>query len=114
MSRHAISLGEDDNCVIGFDPMLETFFFQGGLDEAGDEPLIWLGGDYREHLDLRRLEREIRERSGLGEFRLGAVEATLRSEALGYFKALAQAGEMAANDLQEVRKALGAGHEMSR
>lgn len=48
------TLTDDENCFIGWDPNLETYFFQSGLliDPETDEPLIWLGSEPHEHPEI--------------------------------------------------------------
>ena len=50
------SLIEDEDCLIGWDEGMETYFFQSGyviLDcDEGEEPLIWMGTTHKEYPDL--------------------------------------------------------------
>ncbi len=64
MSRHEATLGDDDNCVIGFDPDRETLFFQSGDEDDEGRPTIWLGHSRREFLSAAELVREVSLRSG--------------------------------------------------
>ena len=61
MSRYACELYDpsgklfDDNCVIGYDEMINSFFFQSGEENEQGEPLIWLGKRPREFKTLTSL-----------------------------------------------------------
>ncbi len=116
MSRHGIALGKDDNCVIGFDPMLETLFFMTGkASRRTGEPVLWLGGDFREFLDPALLEGAIRERSGEDGFRIDpSVRESIRSEALRHFDALGSAGDLSAGEVEKIRRAIGARARLER
>lgn len=101
MSRHAIDLGKDDNCIIGFDPMMETLFFQSGEANAKtSEPYLWLGADSREFLDPSALEKAIRGRSGEAQFRIEPkLTETLRGEVSRHFNDLAESGRMSRQEV---------------
>lgn len=51
----------DNNCVIGYDEPLETFFFQSG-DEANGSPVVWIGKRFREVQTYDDLRREMERR----------------------------------------------------
>ncbi len=38
----------DDNCIVGFDEPMETFFFLSGDENELGAPLIWLGSSYQQ------------------------------------------------------------------
>ncbi len=49
----------DDNCIIGFDEQMQTFFFQSGEENKYDEPLIWLGKKFKEFCSLQEIEKAL-------------------------------------------------------
>lgn len=48
------SLTEDDDCFIGWDEGMQTYFFQSGyvINHETDQPLIWIGTSPKEHEDF--------------------------------------------------------------
>ena len=52
MSRYTITVTSNDrsdpDAVIGYDPLLSTFFLQAFPDESGDDLALWLGTSDRE------------------------------------------------------------------
>ncbi len=60
MSTHACELYEgdellDDNCIVGFDEPMETFFFYSGKENELGVPLILVGQEHREFRDIASL-----------------------------------------------------------
>lgn len=70
MSRYACSLYRksflwkkkllDDNCVIGYDEAMQTFFFQSGQEDKYDQPLIWLGVKFQEYKHVSEIEKTLK------------------------------------------------------
>ena len=68
MSRYACSISKnnglvDDNCTVGYDEPMETYFFQTGAEDENGRPIIWLGTRHREFSTLDDLVTKL---SGLG------------------------------------------------
>ncbi len=50
----------DDNAVIGYDRIMETYFFQSGLENAQTgAPLHWFGRARREFMSYQSLEQHM-------------------------------------------------------
>lgn len=58
MSRRAIQVLDDPDCVIGWDRGLQTYFFTSGRtkEEDAEEPAVWLGLLRRELQSIDELE----------------------------------------------------------
>lgn len=68
MSRYPCYLYQDekmidDNCIIGYDEQMGTYFFQSGEETDEGEPIIWLGTLYQEFARLNWLMAKL-ENSG--------------------------------------------------
>lgn len=69
MSRYACNLYKkffwskqliDDNCIIGYDEAMQTYFFQSGQENKYDEPLIWLGTEFQQYKNLSEIEKALK------------------------------------------------------
>jgi|GEM_PF-6887677 len=50
----------DDNAVIGYDGLMETYFFQSGLEnKQTGAPLHWFGRTHREFMSYHSLEQHM-------------------------------------------------------
>lgn len=70
MSRYACNLYKkpllgkkrlvDDNCIIGYDEAMQTYFFQSGQENEYEEPIIWLGANFQEYKHLSEIEKTLK------------------------------------------------------
>ena len=51
----------DDNCIIGYDESVRTYFFQSGEEDEVGEPLLWLGYEYRQFRSISQLESTLKK-----------------------------------------------------
>lgn len=66
MSKYACSLYQgnvliDDNCIIGYDEMMKTYFFQSGEENEIGEPVLWLGVKHKEFLTINELTLKLKK-----------------------------------------------------
>ncbi len=66
MSKYACSLYQDnvlidDNCIVGYDDMMETYFFQSGEENEIGEPALWLGVKHKEFLTINELTLKLKK-----------------------------------------------------
>jgi len=51
----------DDNCVIGYDEPMQTFFFQSGEEDEEGAPLIWLGIEFQQYQSISQIEKALQQ-----------------------------------------------------
>lgn len=107
MSRIDIKVGRDDDCAVGFDPGLESLFFQSGRLDARGKPVHWIGYSPRQILSLPQLEGTIRELCDAPSFSLPpAAHRALLHEASRYFDQLHQAGALSRSENKTIQRQL--------
>lgn len=69
----------DDNCVIGYDESMETFFFQSGIENSDGDPLIWLGVNFQEYTSIAQIEDELKHHKLILEIDPNDVKALMEN-----------------------------------
>ncbi len=104
MSRIDLTVGKDKECVAGFDPDLETFFFQSGKEDARGAPVHWIGYEPRAVLSLGGLEKGIRAAANQPGFTLPApARKQLLHEASRHFDQLYKAGALSREENKAIQ-----------